>query len=313
MSSRGIYKLLRRYEEDGTVDRRPGSGRTPVKLPRRLRNRLVKAAVGRIGQSTRKLARKFNISKSYVAKTLNSEGIIYKKRKDAPKVTADQNVRQADRVHLLAEFCRQKKKTEFVLDDEAYFTLTGAQNEGFYVHQDDVNDIPDSIRLKYRQKFGPKVLLWAAVSKRGVSSLCLRPSRSEALNASIYIRECLQEHLLPYLKEKYPKGHYVFWPDLASCHYAKATLEWLNAKKIPFITKDMNPPNAPQIRPIERFWAHLKGKVYESGWTAENEDQLMRRIKKKAKEFSEDYFSNLFSNFKDKIYRCAKDGFNSLL
>ena len=36
-----------------------------------------------------------------------------------------------------------------------------------------------------------------------------------------------------------------------------------------------NPPNAPQIPPIEKFWGMLKMKVYEGNWTAQDHDQLI--------------------------------------
>ena len=39
--------------------------------------------------------------------------------------------------------------------------------------------------------------------------------------------------------------------------------------------REENPPNAPQIPPIEKFWGMLKMKVYEGNWTAQNHDQLI--------------------------------------
>ena len=313
MTRQGVYKVLKRYEERGTVMRKAGSGRKISKMPESRCKRLVSAAIGKTGQSLRKLGRKFNISKTHVSRILQKEKIIYKKRKEAPKVTPDQRIRQYERIQFLKDFVVEHSRTDFVLDDESYFTLTGSQQEGFYISAADKNNVPDELRLKYRQKFCPKMLVWAAVSKRGISSLLIRKSNSLALNSTIYVNECLKKHLLPFLSTVYPRGHYIFWPDLASCHYACATLEWLESKKIPFIPKEKNPPCAPQIRPIERFWAHLKLKVYENGWTAENETQLARRIKQKAKTFPLIYFKNLFLHFKEKIVCCAENGLNSII
>jgi hypothetical protein len=91
------------------------------------------------------------------------------------------------------------------------------------------------------------------------------------------------------------------------------TQNWLAEKTIPFIKKQLNPPNAPQIRPIERFWAHLKTKVYADGWTAKSEDELCRRIKAKAKLFNQIYFTNLFSHFKERLITASLNGLNSLI
>lgn len=52
-----------------------------------------------------------------------------------------------------------------------------------------------------------------------------------------------------YTKNSLPKKHHkdediVFWPDLASCNYAKATLDWLTAHDTPFVRKEDIPPAA---------------------------------------------------------------------
>lgn len=76
----------------------------------------------------------------------------------------------------------------------------------------------------------------------------------------------------------------MFWPDLARCHYSKKTLDWLNGQNIQFVPKEDNPPNVPQARPIENFWGVLTRLVYDGGWEAKSEQQLIGRIKRKLKE-----------------------------
>ena len=56
------------------------------------------------------------------------------------------------------------------------------------------------------------------------------------------------------------------------------------------IRKDLNLPNSPQVRPIERFWAHLKSKVFDRNWEAKNTDQLKRKIVCVSKTFDAGYF-----------------------
>ena len=60
----------------------------------------------------------------------------------------------------------------------------------------------------------------------------------------------------------------VFWPDLATCHYTGENLKFLEDSGIYTVPKTLNPPNAPQIRPIENFWGPLKQKVYQGNWSA---------------------------------------------
>jgi transposase len=48
---------------------------------------------------------------------------------------------------------------------------------------------------------------------------------------------------------------------VASRHYAKDTIQWSNDNSVKFVQKEHNPPNVPEIRPIEKFWAHCKRKL----------------------------------------------------
>ena len=100
----------------------------------------------------------------------------------------------------------------------------------------------------------------------------------------------------------------MFWPDGASSHYAEETLKVLEKFSIQYIKKDQNPPNVPQLRSIERFWAHLKQKVYQDNWCASDFKSLERRIKNKLLEFDSEYFTKLFTHEKEKIAKAAQYG-----
>jgi transposase len=75
----------------------------------------------------------------------------------------------------------------------------------------------------------------------------------------------------------------VFWPDLASAHYAKDRLVRLEELKIEYVPKVDSPPNTPQIRKIENFWANLKGKVYSKNYRPKDVKCLMEKIRKELK------------------------------
>ena len=84
---------------------------------------------------------------------------------------------------------------------------------------------------------------------------------------------------MTFIQEHHRDEKYVFWPDLASSHYAKMVINWLEEKKIPIVPKAMNPANLPEARTIEDFWAILKRDVYMDGWAADNLRQLETRIR----------------------------------
>ena len=85
--------------------------------------------------------------------------------------------------------------------------------------------------------------------------------------------------MIPFIQQHHLEDDYVFWPDLASSHYAKTVIDYLREKNVKFVEKEDNPPNVPECRAIENFWSILKGDVYKNNWKAENLEKLQCRIK----------------------------------
>lgn len=73
------------------------------------------------------------------------------------------------------------------------------------------------------------------------------------MNGQVYMKECLQKRLLPFLKAHNVPT--IFWPDLALCHYSKDVLKWYADNKVNFVPKMFN---TPELRPIEKYWAIMK-------------------------------------------------------
>ena len=68
--------------------------------------------------------------------------------------------------------------------------------------------------------------------------------------------------------------NYIFWPDLATAHYSKYTQKNPNQLNIKLLPKQCNPPNCPKLRPIEKYWAYLKKKIYSNGKSFKNFNQI---------------------------------------
>ena len=98
--------------------------------------------------------------------------------------------------------------------------------------------------------------------------------------------------MIPFIREHHQDSNYIFWPDLASCHYSKQTVAWMD-ENVKFVPKDINPPNVPQARPIENFWGCLAQKVYEVGWEAETEQQLIPQSTQFYMKFIKKMYENL--------------------
>lgn len=194
------------------------------------------------------------------------------------------------------------------MDDESYFTLSNSTlsgNDTFYAV--DPNECPDEIRYKEKKKFEPKLLVSICISPRGLSPLYIHHSK-QAVTQYVYI-EILKITLLPLVSQYYKRNrNFIFWPDLASSHYAKSVVEFLRTKKIKVVPKEVNPANTPEARPIENFWGDLKRLVYANDWQASNLQELEERIISCYSTMNNKNFLKQIANLRTRLNKIAKFG-----
>ena len=104
-------------------------------------------------------------------------------------------------------------------------------NDGCYT--ENFETAPDNVNYAGKTKFEPKVLVWMAISSKGISPPVIRPRGVKVIYADIYIDQCLPK-LKQFIESNHTQGEIMFWPDLASNHYAKKTLNWLTEQNIPY-------------------------------------------------------------------------------
>jgi transposase len=117
-----------------------------------------------------------------------------------------------------------------------------------------------------------------AVSESGISEPVFFKA-SFAVNKEVYICKCLPV-LHKFIQKHHKNEKIVFWPHLASAHYTKDTLIRLEELKIEYVPKEEPPPNVPQARPIEIFWAYFKRKAYSNDYRPKDVKCLMAKIRK---------------------------------
>lgn len=306
-----IYSIIKRFENGLPVEDKPRKGR-PCKLNKQQQRKLKDCTQDRVGVSQRKLARKFDVSRSCIRRNLKKMGLKYHKRRWAPKYKAQQ-------LEQLPGKCRKLRRdvtdseTFIVIDDEKYFSFSGdnmLSNAGFYSADQGVT--PPDVKFRFKQKFAPKMLVWLAMSSKGVSMPYIGTTGGPAINSDTYIEKCLPK-LRTFINKHHQGNKYIFWPDLASSHYAKKTIEWLHEQNIPFVAKAINPPNVPKARPIEDFWAILADKVYQGGWEATNQEQLANRIKSQLKKVDLKVVQTMMNGVRAKLRKIEDQGPFSIL
>ena len=92
-------------------------------------------------------------------------------------------------------------------------------------------------------------------------------------------------------------------------HYSKESVAWMN-ENLYFVDESTNPPNVLQARPIENLQGILAQKVYEGGWEAKTQQELISRVqlKQQLKKFDSNFLQSLMGGVKTKLRAIADRG-----
>jgi len=102
----------------------------------------------------------------------------------------------------------------------------------------------------FRAKHPVKVHVWAGISLRGPTKICIFDG---VMDAVLYV-DILRTTLLPFIAENYPSGHRFMQDNdpkhtsrLAASFFAENGINWMRTA-----------PESPDINPIENVWHELK-------------------------------------------------------
>ena len=164
------------------------SGR-PGKISDKEVQSLVKAVNNETGISQRRLGRQFGEHQSTISRTLKKRTSveIFTRRK-APKYR-DENQKHRAQSNSWTLYKISKADVQLILDDEKYFSLNGdiACYRKYYTT--DRSTAPPEVKFKTKMKFEPKLLVWMAVSQKGISSIYVHRS------TITYLHDCIRKRL----------------------------------------------------------------------------------------------------------------------
>ena len=227
----------------------------------------------------------------------------YKKQR-APKRSQKQAACVKPRLRKLYDKILTKNQQCIIMDDETYVKLDYSSLPGsqFYTVSEGM-ELAQAEKVVAVEKFGAKAMVWQAICECGLKSTPF--ITTSTMNAEIYRNECLKKRLLPMIRKH--EGETLFWPDLASCHYARSTTEWMETKGIKYVEKDMNPPNCPEIRPIERFWAIMKAKLRKYFPPSNNVNQFKQDWSRATRMVSNSSVRNLMGGVRHNVREIVKN------
>ncbi|CAF1545563.1 unnamed protein product [Adineta ricciae] len=142
-------------------------------------------------------------------------------------------------------YCKLLRGYDPILDGENFFKLTGDNvncNRSFYSAYPAAT--PPGIKFRKQKKFEQNVVIWMAISSKDVYNVYVHKSK-QGMNQDVYLNECINKRLLPFVEKHTSNGNYLFWPDLASAHYSKSVQACLSEKDVPFVIRKNNSPNVP--------------------------------------------------------------------
>ena len=99
---------------------------------------------------------------------------------------------------------------ELIMDDEKYFLLqdqSAPTNRGFYTS--DKRTTAPQVKFKRTQKFEAKILVWIAISEKGISKPFFSKQK-QAVSQTTYLNRCIIARLIPFIKSHHNKEKVLF-------------------------------------------------------------------------------------------------------
>ena len=237
-----VWATVQKYKKHGTISRLPGSGR-----PFKLTGAMVTAIEERMQQDDETTStqlvkmleeRGWKVSLSTVERARKMLGWTFHGSRYC------QLIRHANKEKRV-EWARANLHESFdnvVWTDESTIQL---ENNRTYSYR----KVGSQPKRKARVKHPYKVMVWAGISKKGATNICILNC---SVNSAVY-QEVLRTHLLPFLRDRLPNG--IFQQDNAPCHTARATRDFFERHNISLLK---TPPESPDLNPIENLWHELK-------------------------------------------------------
>lgn len=259
--------VLKKFKARLTNERAQGSGRKPGTHNKKLYQKVRLSFKTNPGLSNRDRAKRFNTSEGTIRNIRKKSGLKSFKAIKYPNRSDKQRFEVKKRSRRLYSEILTKHNGCLLVDDETYVKLDLKQNAGSKYYVATIRGkVLDKWKYIFVDKYAKKAMIWQGICSCGKKT---RPFvTSSMMNSDIYIEECLKKRVLPFIRQH--RVPVKFWPDLASCHYSKKTVEFYMSNNIDFVLKDCNPPNCPQFRPIEKFWAIVKAKLKKNAGVVEN-------------------------------------------
>ncbi|CAK9801639.1 Transposable element Tcb1 transposase [Anthophora quadrimaculata] len=265
-----ITKIIKRFDEYGTVKTAPRTGRprkTTEKLDRRI-TRLSKSKPFYTASEIKNQLGLENISSRTVSRRLDENYLFSREACKKPLVSKKN---RATRLQFAKEHLNwtATEWSKILWSDESKFNLFE-------------NDSKNNVRRPTGQRFNVKYLkptvkfgggnamVWGCFSRNGLGPLI---QIKETMDRFVY-RDILQNHMLPFANEKMLSG-WSFQHDNDPKHSSKLVKTFLAEQNVNVIKW---PSQSPDLNPIEHLWDYVGRQLGSHSFT--NKAELMEKLTK---------------------------------
>ena len=263
-TTRTINNWWKRHKLNVSLQDKPRSGR-PSSI-KRVAKIVISKSLGKRRQSTRNIAKRLTAQGNPTSKTAihrylkNTLKVRSYKRPQCPRLS------QKQKIHRL-KFCKDRiswsseQWANVIFFDEAPFYLCEPSNRQIdRVWSSDGQNIPPVLTIK----FPPHLMVWGAMSARGVSELHFIPQKC-SVNAKYYVENILAGSCRDAFARKRSTGTIlqrklcenmsdsIFQQDGAPAHTSKLSQQWCLDNFPNYWAKDVWPGNSPDLSPIENL------------------------------------------------------------
>lgn len=263
ISKQKVYRTIKRLKETGTIADRKRSGR-----PRSIRTpdlvNKVKCRLWRNPkQSINNMSSELQVSRRTLGRVVKIDlGLRPYKLRKLQGLSGDQKEKRLKRSKSLLKRFAKDDLENMVFSDEKLFSVQQYHNsQNVRIYAGHIEDIPEEMRTVIRFQAEKKVMVWAAVSKKGKFPLVFIEQGAK-INAAYYKRLILEKVVKPHSQLMFNKEHWTFQQDSAPAHKARTTQKWCENKLPDFISTQDWPPSSPDLNPLDYFiWGTLEARV----------------------------------------------------
>ncbi|CAK9827463.1 Transposable element Tc3 transposase [Anthophora retusa] len=178
-----------------------------------------------------------------------------------------------------------------VFSDEKKFNLDGPDGYSYYYH-----DLRKEERIfSQRQHGGGSVMIWGAISSKGVVDLRILKGRQNS-KKYLEILKTAKIRIFDVVRD----NQWIFQQDNASIHSAKLVKDWFEEQEITCLEW---PALSPDVNIIENVWGYLSRKVYINNRQFSSREELINAIEKEWNDIPLSYIETLYKSLPNRIFQ----------